>query len=162
MSKMLNALREKAPEKIRLTGKMKSSGCSISLQGARPRDRLIIDMDEAKGHNLLGLKNCKICDYLFFAKRSLKNLWFVPIEMKSGGVGSDIIQQFTDSIKAVERELITRKDSHCISFRPVLAHNGLRKRERSHIKALVSFYGDEKPLLTMRCGGELMQELSRA
>ena len=150
MREHIRGLARTIPDSCR-TNRCDKDGCKVGLEGA-PHERVVIDMD---CEELEIPDDQPRCDYLFIGEQN-NTTWVVPIELKSGRVGSvtTVKSQLDGGAKAANEWL-----SQDISFQfiPILAHG--RSIHRDDLKKLrsrkIQFRGKKRGISLLSCDDRL-------
>ena len=131
-----------------LTHSCDRNGCEVSMIDV-PRDRVIVDADLAfLAHDQQGER----CDFVVFFVSADRNLYAVPIELKSGGIPvAKTVRQLRKGAEFADRFAPEDPSPVC---RPILIHgHPLTFRDRKRLNRLkVAFRGLELTVKTARCG----------
>ncbi len=142
-----------------ITDRCSEEGCSVSLDGIQPANRVVVDCREFKRRFRYSDRLCDcvvICD--------LNDISVSVIELKSGGIdASQVIGQIRNGTRLVEEWI---GGANVRTFLPLLVHskgihakqwNVLRKKQNK-----IVFGGKAFPVSTARSGSSLKEVLQRS
>lgn len=159
MTRLVDAVRARIAAKWDTGGRLRRSGCSLSLRDA-PSKRIIVDFD--KPMRRVRTQDDARCDYLFVAEAEDRLGWVLPIEMKGGNVdATHALRQLQAGAR--ETEKIVPQDTE-FRFRPVLAFGTLHKAQLNRMKDprnQIRFRGITEAARLIRCGTPLTNVLNR-
>lgn len=139
-----------------LVNQCRKEGCIMPLHSA-PKVRLIIDFDVESSP--LPPPRTR-CDYLFIAEAGGNRRWVVPLELKKGRLGREIVKQLRAGARAAEK-LVPQNER--VDFLPVAVHGGgLSRKERETLRNRrnwVRFHGHFQPVTSIKCGAPLTKAL---
>ena len=147
MSDVLEEIRKKVGNNA-LSNSCKKHGCRVSFQDM-PSRRIIYDVD--RGFTPQQTQGNR-CDYvLFFESVSIKTVFAIPVELKSGDVdASQASKQLQRGLDIANSLIPATTESSCY---PILFHGKkLHPKQRYTLnRSKVSFRGRKLTIITSRC-----------